>query len=433
VLALLCAGFAALGYAQGPKLSNAQVDRDRVVSDSGQQLRLFANQPLAAVEAADVSITPSSPFTVSTSGAIVAVQFDAPLLFEARYVVEVADVTSRAGGQPSTLRYEFTTGSTPLYYLDRGDETDEIVRTGIRSNERTVVYTAPRIQDFALLGTSAAVTSELPDGTSALSLVSFDDGGVEPITLPTAGRIEDLRSADDGYTIGYVFSSADGSIVDTLMTLNFNRGRTIAPVAGLDGAPMQVTGWLFVPGDVTLAAHRVDEQLLLVDTATGIATPLGAYTTLESISTDGARLGVTNPFGPVALSIADLTDTEFAPSPVEGETPFPGDFQLMRGDSLVQHVVRIDYETDDFDNLLVVDDGEVSREIYRTIDDRGSIGDFSVFPNDQVVAVEVVPTVETAVSDGYPVDARATSITTVFVDISSGAVIKSVAGFGLQW
>jgi hypothetical protein len=422
-----------LGYLQGPKLSSAQVDRDRVVADSGQQLRLFANQPLAAVAADDVTITPSAPFSVTTSGAVVAVQFDAPLLFEARYVVEVAGVTNSTGGHPSTLRYEFTTGATSLYYLDRGETTDEIVRTGIRSNERTVVYSAPRILDFALLGTGAAVTTELPDGTSALSVVSFDDGGAEPITLPTPGTIENLRAADDGATIGYVFTSVDGATVDTLMTLDLTRGRTIAPVTGLDGSPLQVTSWLFVPGGVTLVAHRADEQLLLVDTATGIATPLGAFASLESISTDGSRLGVTNPYGPVALSISELTETEFAPSPVEGETPFPGEFQLMRGGSLVQHVVRVDYETNDFDNLLVVDDGEVSREIYRTIDDRGSIGEFRVFPNDQIVAVEVVPEVETAVSDGYPVDDRATSISTVFVDLSTGAIVKSIAGFGLQW
>jgi hypothetical protein len=433
VLALLCVGFAALGYAQGPKLSSAQVDRDRVVSASGQQLRLFANQPLAAVAADDVSITPAAPFSVTTAGAVVAVQFDAPLLFEARYVVEVAGVVSRSGGQPSTLRYEFTTGATPLYYLDRGEATDEIVRTGIRSNERTVVYSAPRIQDFALIGTGAAVTTELPDGTSGLSVVDFADGGVEPITLPTPGTIANLQAADDGSTIGYVFTGADGATVDTLMTIDLARGRTVAPVTGLDGTPLQVTEWLFVPGGVTLVAHRADEQLLLIDTATGIATPLGAFAALDSISTDGSRLGVTNPFGPVALSISELTETEFAPSPIDGETPYPGEFQLMRAGRLVQHIVQVDYETDDFDNLLVVDDGETSREIYRTIDDRGSIGDFRVFPNDQIVAVEVVPAVETAVSDGYVVDPRATSISTVFVDIGSGAIVKSVAGFGLQW
>jgi hypothetical protein len=421
-----------LGWAQGPKLTTAQVDRDRVVSHTGQQLRLFANQPLAAVKADDVTITPAAPFTVSTSGAIVAVQFDTPLLFEARYVVEVAGVTNRAGGQPSTLRYQFTTGSTPLYYIDRGDTTDEIVRTGIRSNERTVVYSAPRIEDFALLGTSAAVTTEQPDGTSAVSLVSFDDGGVEPLALPASGTVENLRAADDGFTIGFVFTSADGATDHTLMALDLNRGREITPVAGIDGGPLTVTDWLFVPGGVTLVARGTDEQLVLVDTAAHVASPLGAYASLESISTDGTRLGVTNPYGPVALTIADLTDTEFAPSPLEGEVPFPGRFQLMRGTALVQHVVHVD-DADEYTSRLVVDNGTVSRTIYRTVDDRGSIGDFEVFPNDQVVAVEVVPAVETAVSDGYAVDARATSISTVFVDISTGATIKSVAGFGLQW
>jgi hypothetical protein len=45
----------------------------------------------------------------------------------------------------------------------------------------------------------------------------------------------------------------------------------------------------------------------------------------------------------------------------------------------------------------------------------------------------VVPVVETAVGDGSPVDPRATSITTIIVDISTGAVVKTVAGFGLEW
>jgi hypothetical protein len=436
VLALLCAAFAALGYFQGPKLTAGQVDGDLAVTRSGQQLRLFANQQLADVDAADVTITPAVDFTVSTSAAIVAVQFGAPLLYNATYTVELAGVRNASGGQPSTLRYEFSTGSPPVYYLDRAetaDQPDEIVRTGVRGAERTVVYSATGIQDFALIGDrSAAVSTTAPDGTSALSLVSFDDGGVEPLTLPAAGTIENLRAADDGVTVGFQFSAADGSGSGILTTLNLDAGRTFVPLAGLDGSPLAVTDWFFVPGGVSLVAHTADERVLLVDTATGITTPLGTFTSLESLSTDGTRLGVTNPFGPVALTIADLEETEFAASPVEGVTPFPGEFQLMR-DGLVQHVVTVSYETSDFTNMLVYDDGTVSRELYRTVDDRGSIGDFEVTGNDQYVAIEVVPAVETAVSDGAPVDPRATSITTIIVDISTGAVVKTVAGFGLEW
>ena len=434
VLALLCGGFAVLGYVQGPKLSSAQVDTDQVTTRSGQQLRLFANQPLAAVKPADVTVTPAADFSVTTSGAVVAVEFEQPLHYDAHYVVEVAGVTSRFDDQASTLSYDFTTGSPPLYYLDRGDTTDEIVRTAVKGTERTVVYSAPRIQEFALLGTTAAVSADAGDGTSTLSLVSFDDGGVEPINLPAPGRIENLHSADDGVTIGFAFSTADGAYDDTLMTLDFEAGRDIVPVKALDGTPLAVTNWFFIPGGVTLAAqNRADESVLLVDTSTGAVTPLGIFTSLESLSTDATRLGVTNPFGPVALSIADLADTEFAPSPIDGVTPFAGEFQLMRGTALVQHVVLVDYSSSAFENLLVADDGTTSRQIFRTKDDAGSIGDFSVSPNDQYVAVEVVPNVATSVSDGYPVNDRSTSVTTIVIDIATGAQVKSVAGLALQW
>jgi hypothetical protein len=434
VLALLCAGFAVLGYAQGPKLSSAQIDIDQVTTRSGQQLRLFANQPLAEVKAADVTITPAAEFSVTTSGAIVAVEFEQPLFYAADYVVTVEGVRSKFDDQASTLKYEFTTGSPPLYYLDRGETTDEIVRTEVKGNERSVVYSAPRIQEFVLLGATAAVSTDAGDGTSALSLVSFEDGGVEPINLPAPGVIENLHAADDGVTIGFTLSTADGTYADTLMTLNFESGRDILPVKALDGSPLAVANWFFIPGGVTLAAqNRADEGVLLVDTSTGGVTPLGTFTSLESLSTDATRLGVTNPFGPVSLSIADLSDTEFAPSPIDGVTPFPGEFQLMRGTDLVQHVVLIDYATSAFENLLVADDGTTSRQIFRTKDDAGSIGDFSVSPNDQYVAVELIPNVESSVSDSYPVNDRSTSVTTIVIDIASGAQVKSVAGLGLQW
>ena len=433
VLAVLCVVFAGLGYLQGPKLESAQVDGDLVTIRSGQQLRLFANQPLAEVKKSDVKITPATDFSVTTSGSVVAVQFDRPLRVDAHYVVEVSGVTNRVEDRASTLTHTFATGSPPVYYLDRGETTDEIVRTRVAGNERTVVYSAPGIQNFALLGTSAVVSTDAGDGTSALSLVSFDDGGVEPLALPVPGTLERLQSATDSGTFGFTFSSQDGAYVDTLMTLNLDAGRDIVPAAALDGSRLDVANWLFLPNGVSLVAQNLnDDSLLMLDTATGTILPLGTVSSLESLSTDGTTLGVTNPFGPVVLTLADLDDTEFAPSPIDGATPFPGEFQSTR-DGLVQHVVLVDYQTDVFENLLVFDDGKTSRELFRTIDDAGSIGRISVSPNDQFVAVEVVPNVETSVSDGRTVDPRSTSITTVFVSVETGAIVKSVAGFALQW
>ena len=380
-----------------------------------------------------MKITPATDFSVTTSGAVVAVQFDRPLRVDAHYVVEVSDVTNRVEDRGSTLEYSFVTGAPPLYYLDRGESTDEIVRTSVAGNERTVVYSAPGIQNFAILGTSAVVSTDVGDGTSALSLVSFDDGGIEPLGLPVPGTIEKLQTSSDSNTLGFTFSSVDGAFVDTLMTLNLDAGRDIVPASALDGSRLDVANWMFLREGVSVVAQDIDDDsLLLIDTATGTKLPLGTVSSLESVSTDGTTLGVTNPFGPVVLTLADLDDTEFAASPIDGTTPFPGEFQSTR-DGVVQHVVLVDYETDVFENLLVFDDGETSRELFRTVDDAGSIGRISVSPNDQFAAVEVVPNVESSVSDGRVVDPRSTSVTTVFVSIETGAVVKSVAGFAVQW
>jgi len=44
-----------------------------------------------------------------------------------------------------------------------------------------------------------------------------------------------------------------------------------------------------------------------------------------------------------------------------------------------------------------------------------------------------VPNVAASVDDGYSVNPRSTSIATVFVDISTGAVVKSIEGFSVAW
>lgn len=80
-----------------------------------------------------------------------------------------------------------------------------------------------------------------------------------------------------------------------------------------------------------------------------------------------------------------------------------------------------------------MDDGATSTVIYRTPNDVGSIERFSVSPNGQFVAIDVVPDTSQSVSDGYFYDARSMSTETVFVDIATGAVVKRVGGFSLAW
>jgi hypothetical protein len=63
LLAIVVAGLAAVNYLQGPRLSSALVDAAGVVKQGGQQLRLFLNEPVARVRAAQVSVVPAAPFS----------------------------------------------------------------------------------------------------------------------------------------------------------------------------------------------------------------------------------------------------------------------------------------------------------------------------------------------------------------------------------
>jgi hypothetical protein len=100
----------------------------------------------------------------------------------------------------------------------------------------------------------------------------------------------------------------------------------------------------------------------------------------------------------------------------------------------VQKVAIPDATGGAFSTLLVADDGSgASRLLLRTIDDRGSLGSLAVSPNDQFVAIEVTPSVADAVPDGRRVNGRPASITTVIVDIETGAVVRTLEGFSPVW
>jgi hypothetical protein len=438
ILVVLVAVFGGLGLAQGPKLASAQIDRDLVTARSDQQLRLFANQQVATVEANQVTVTPDAPITVTTTGDVIAVQFKNPLLYSTHYTVTVADVTSAYVDRPETLTYEFSTPAPTFHYLDRGADTDTIIAASVDTTERDEVYSAPQIADYAVFDGAVAVVTTTETGASALQLVN-GDGNVEQIALPSEGTIDELRSDPATGTLGFLFSPTTGDATDatvpaaTLLTVNLDSGRVLTPVVGLDGAPLQVIDWVLSSASQTILAFTVDQSLLRVEPETGVVLPLGQYTGLESVSTDGLTAVVTDPFGSVALNLADGTTTRLDPSPLEGQVPAGGRAEVVPDGGWVQQVADLDELTGRFKTALVYDDGEASRIIYRTLNDEGSIGEFALSPNNQFVVIETVPNVAEAVADGRSANPRATTVTTVFVEIATGAVYRSVDGFGVSW
>jgi hypothetical protein len=438
VLALLCAGFVTLDLVTGPKLSRVQVDTAQVVQQSNQQLRFFSTEQLGAVSSAQLVIEPSVDTSLSVSGQVLAVQFARPLDYDTDYTVSVSGVTNTSDDQAATFTSSFHTADPPLYLLHRSSEGDSILRASIGSSGRETVFTAEGIEDYVQVGGALAVTRANGDGTSSLSLVALDDGTVEQLPLPIPGVVSQLSATPTGSMIGFALTSAnddyDPEHNNVLYTLDLAGGRTFASVPALDGKSLEVQGWAFVPGTTKLVAQDLDSDVAQFDLNDPSAiVPLGHYADFAGLSTDGTEMAVRDQLGPVRVSLSRAADDDITPSIVDGAIPRGGDVALLSDGYRAQVVEVYDDAAHKFAAYVVLDDGVTARKIYQTVRQEGRIVAMTPSPNDQYLAIEVEPNVANSVTDGYAQNPRSTTITTVIVDMSSGAVVRSLEGFAIDW
>jgi hypothetical protein len=438
VLAVLVATLAVATFVQGPKLSSVQFDATGLVTKSAQQLRLFTNQNVAAITAKQVAIAPSVPFSVSSTGQVIALQFARPLRYATTYRVSIARVASAADGQSANLHYQLTTASPDLYYLRRSGDSqpDQIVRTGIRSPVLHIAYSAKRITDFAVFTRALAVATLDAQGESSLAIIG-SQGLVQSINLPGPGTVDLLHANTDTGILGFTFTSAGATTqrkyTNTLFTVDPNGTALPQPVKDPGGAPLSVLNWAFVPGSSELLAQGINQSLMLIDPAKadGI-TPLGNYLQVGSIAADGKSVDVSDVDGPLDLSFATVKTRRIVPSKLGDIHPFAGVATKLPGGHIQLDSIY-DPKTAGFTNHLVFDNGKEARELFHPPIATGSIEGYSVSPNGQYVAIVSNPDVPTSAADGYPLDGQPTSVTTYFVDITTGALIKSVTGFGTSW
>ena len=444
-LAALSAVFLLLGAVQGPKLSSAVVDPQRVTEQAGVQLRMFANQPLAEVSADQVTVTPAASVSVAVQGDLLIVQFEQRLRYSTEYVVEVRNVGATSRDATADFEHRFTTAPGSVLYLDRDDAGDEILRAPLLGAGRgDVVVAAEGIQHFVPVEGVFVLARDDGEGGSVLESVQPGPAGaVEQLRLPDGVRVEQLIAPPLGTLLAVVLSSVPGEgpeqgipeFSNTLTVIDLAGDRSINPVVGLDGAPVSVVMAEFLPDGATLIAHALDQSVLRIDlTGSGLVLPIDQVQTVFGLSTDARKLTGADAFGVIYLDLESGTEVRLDPSLFEGDLAFGGEAIFTSGDVWVQKVAIPDSTGGAFRTLLVADDGSgTSRLLLSTIDDRGSIGSFSVSPNDQFVAVEVTPSVVDAVPDGRRVHGRPTSITTVIVDIESGAIVRTLEGFGAIW
>ena len=435
VLAVVCGLFGVLTHLQGPKLTDVQVDASAVVERSGQQLRLFSNQALAHVDPDQVVVSPAAPFTVETSGDVVSVQFTDRLRYDTDYRVSVSGVSSIYQRQTSDLEARFSTEQAVTWRIVHGRDgaEDSLEQADLKGGaERRTVWSAPRIQAYEVFDSAVAVLTD--DGEqSTLSLVSLDGVAAETLPLPDGPGLVTQLGADRATTTLAFSWQPEGSEQETLYTLPLQGQRAVAPVTSIAGEPLTVLDWQFVPGLDSVVAQATDEQVTLFDLS-GAAPPrpLGTFVALQGVSLDGR--GIVAATALQAFRV-DLTTGEQTPIPfsaVEGQTPFRGELVAVGATEYVQQVALPTDGGTSFSSLIVLDDEQEARVVFRPPSGSSEIEGFSVSPNGQFLAVETA-TATSPTDYTYTIDPTPAEVTTTVVDLASGAVVASFLGHAASW
>ena len=435
-LVAACVALVAVNLLTGPRLTGVGVDTTAVVSSANARLVLATNRQLTDITPEQVSIEPSAAFQVTTSANSVVISFPQPLAYNTDYAVSVRGITGTAVDRESTVRAAFSTSEPSLYYLSRAASAAE---AGTRGTDRILRTTTGRVN---------------PDLANALYRVDAD-GTAEALNLPGVGLVQDLQAAPGQSLLGFRFTSAAdaaGPHYDNVLFVLDLRTNNATAVPALEGGPLSVTTWGFMANRADIVAQQYDSTLLLINPLNQSGgnplenepefdppVPLGQFANLTAFAPDGVRIAVSDRDGQYVLDLSQGTESAIVPQSVEGTTQYTAELRFLAGgagtdsDSYVQRVAEFDAATGSVRQYLSLVQGGEARTVYAPASADETIVGFELSPNDQFLAVQIVPNRETERSDGYPVNAQATDATTLFVNVATGAVRRSVLGFDATW
>ncbi|WP_308797654.1 hypothetical protein [Agromyces silvae] len=444
VLAAAAVSLAFAGVVQGPRLSEASVDVERVTRLADGRLVLALNQPIARVDG-DVRVEPAEPAELTIDGRALVVEFAEPLPYDTEYTVTVDGVVGEAQPTAVTVEHRFTTTDAPVYTLARrspAGQTDVILRSSFGERTPEVVLEATRLQSFAHAGDAVVAVAVEDDDTNTLRVAGIDET-TQTMGLPEPGIVRSIGGSTTHPLIAFVHDGvtlpggAEPAYRETLFTLDVS-GVAAAPepVLGLDGEPLRVMDWRFVPGTTSLVVQDLDGALFVVD-ALGLTppTPLGSAAELRGLI-PGSRLLVVA--DPDRGRIFDLETGEEAPNELPiaelPEQAYPGKVEQL--DASGAHLLSVLLTGDDgaggvtTESLLARVDAEGTSLRYAT-GEGSRLLDYCVAPNGRSAAVETVA--DGAASDGYPHAPSYVERLTTVVDLETGDVVLTQSGGSSDW
>jgi hypothetical protein len=435
VLAVLGVAGAAASVAQGPRVTEVQVDPAAAVAASGSRLIVTTTQSLAEVTESQVTVTPATPFTVDTSGRSVGVRFALPLWDDTEYTVEIAEVESVSGGPAASISETFRTPPAQIELLQRGAEDgDTIFRTDLSGENAVPVFTHPHIEDYRATSAHLVMSVRTEDEQPALIMTDLDGSDPRELPLPGDGFVSNLQSADRGELIGYTFSdaeiSADGGRESMLFTVSLNDPDAPAEAVEVEGADARVAEWRFVPGTDSILLLSFDGSLLLTGSGGEGATALGSALSIEGIARGSSDAVIQRIENMATVDLADAgeeplvaPDTELGG--VSTVTPLP-DGSTIR----TAAVLDADGPTGRTSVSLVASDG-VTR-LLTEIAERDAVVQVCVSPSARYAAVTVAPDAIDNPYDTYQLPLPERTETRI-LELDDGEPVVALTGSSISW
>ncbi|KQZ85573.1 hypothetical protein ASD56_04460 [Microbacterium sp. Root166] len=434
VLAVLGLAGAAASVAQGPRVTDVQVDPAAAVSASGSRLIVTTTQSLAEVAESQVTVTPATPFTVDTSGRSVGVRFALPLWDDTEYTVEIEGVESVSGGPAASISESFRTPAAQIELLQRGEDGDTIFRTDLSGENAVPVFTHPHIEDYRATSAHLVVSVRTEDDQPALIMTDLDGADPQELPLPGDGFVSNLQSADRGELIGYTFSdaeiSADSGRESMLFTASLNDPDAEAEAVAVEGADPRVAEWRFVPGTDSILLLSFDGSLLLTGSGGDGATALGTALSIEGIargSSDAVIQRIEN------MATVDLADAAEEPL-VEPDTDLGGVSTVtpLPDGSTIRTAAVLDAEgpTGRTSVSLVEEDG--ATRLLTEIGESDAVVQVCVSPSARYAAVTVAPDAIDNPYDTYQLPLPERTETRI-LELDDGVAVVALAGSSISW
>lgn len=435
VLALVVVVLGVLGLTQGPRLASVDVDPAEAIDISGSRVILAANQPVAAIEADQVTVDPAVPFTVDASGRQIGIRFAVPLDDATTYTVTVAGVSAAAGGPTADLQTSFRTPKSSIFLLQRGegDDEDQIFTTDLTGESAVPVFAHPRISDFRATSELLVVAVEENNG-SRLLVMRRDGSEQRELELPGTGFVSRVQVSDRGGLVGYSYSDRDltdttgrASVLVT-QTLAGDAAPRVVEVANVE---VGVSDWQFVPDSSSLLFIDFDGTLALEDPtgdagvqSLGLAASIlgiesGTYTAIVE-GNDGSDVKLDLTTGDRDSLAA--SDPDYGPATTVIPTP----------DGTLRHVVQRTEGGLPTGQAVIAVDNEGTAVPITEVSGTDAIVQVCASPSGQYAAVTVAPDLPSNPYDDLLLPLP-TTLHTRLIDLSDGSTLVTLAGFDVSW